>query len=172
LHGQVLEVNAGRGGALDAYRTAAHVVAAEPVGARRRRLLRHSRQAAVPSTVIDAHAEQLPFPDATFDAVVSILPLCRVKNQARALAEIRRVLKPDGTLVFLEHVKTTKPWLMRAKKAGAPLMRRLAAGCRLNRDTVLAIRDAGFEFAILDFMEPAPRIPVAGTLARGRAYKP
>jgi len=99
------------------------------------------------SVEIVAHDLEAPLPDlGRFDAVVSSFVLCSVAAQAPVLAEMRRVLKPRGRLVLLEHVRgegNVARWQDRL----APLHRRLAGNCHLNRDTGAAVAAAGFDVA-------------------------
>jgi ubiquinone/menaquinone biosynthesis C-methylase UbiE len=116
-------------------------------------------QARVPVEVSEAGAETLPFPDASFDTVVSTLVLCTVPDRDAALAEIRRVLRPGGRLLFIEHVRAegrAARWQDRVD----PVWRRIFAGCHPNRDTVAAIRAAGFEIERLEDFEPP--VPLSG----------
>jgi len=105
LTGHVLDVGAGTGANLPYFKHEARVVAAEPDPAMRAKLERKLAQPTVPVEVSNATAESLPFPDATFDAVVFTLALCTVADPNEALAQARRVLKPGGRLVVLEHVR-------------------------------------------------------------------
>ena len=105
---------------------------------------------------MDAPAERLPFEDASFDTAVSTLVLCSVESQRAALAELRRVLKPGGTLRFYEHVRSEGALAQRAQDAATPLWGRLFGGCRPNRDTVGAILEAGFEPAELSYEKVGP----------------
>jgi ubiquinone/menaquinone biosynthesis C-methylase UbiE len=168
LTGEVLDVGAGTGANLRHFRSADHVTATEPSWAMRRQLVAKLGQARVPVDVIDAPAEELPFPDARFDAVVCTLVLCTVEDQARALAEIRRVLKPDGRLVFLEHVRAAKV-AGRAQDLLAPLVHYLGAGCHPNRDTVASLAAAGFTVRDVETFKPAPRIPLIAPFVAGTA---
>ena len=93
--------------------------------------------------VVRADAEALPFPDASFDTVVSTLVLCTVADLARSLAEVRRVLAPGGRLLFLEHVRHPEPARARRQARLTPLQRRVACGCHLDRATPAAIAAAG-----------------------------
>lgn len=144
LTGAVLDVGAGTGADLRHFRAAARVVAAEPDPAMRRRLTARLDEARVPVEVSDAGAEALPFPDAAFDAVVFTLVLCTIPHPDRALAEARRVLRPGGRLVVLEHVRghgRHARWQSRLD----PVWTRVMAGCHLDRDTATTVRSAGFE---------------------------
>lgn len=143
LTGVVLDVGAGTGANLPHFRDAERVVATEPDPAMRRRLAARTSSSRVPVQVADAGAEDLPHPDATFDAAVCTLVLCTVGDPVRALAEIHRVLRPGGLLIVLEHVRGTgghARWQRRID----PVWTRLMAGCHLDRDTGAAVRAAGF----------------------------
>jgi ubiquinone/menaquinone biosynthesis C-methylase UbiE len=144
LEGEVLEIGAGTGLGLRHYERAARVVAVEPDRYMREQLGTKLADARVPVEVVDGKAEALPFPDASFDAVVSMLVLCSVEDPATALAEVRRVLRPGGRLVLIEHVRGDG-LLGRAQDLLAPLHRLVAGGCRPNRRTADAVRRAGFE---------------------------
>lgn len=157
LEGTVLEVGAGTGANLPHYRTAARVVATEPDPFMRRRMVHKANAAAnVPVEVGDASAESLPYADQSFDVVVCTLTLCTVADPDRALAEIRRVLKPDGRLIVLEHVRG-RGRLARWQDRLDPLWSRAGAGCHPNRDTRSAIERAGFGFERVNEFEPLPR---------------
>lgn len=143
LTGVVLDVGAGTGANLPHFRDAERVVATEPDPAMRRRLAARTSSSRVPVQIADAGAEDLPHPDATFDAAVCTLVLCTVGDPVRALAEIHRVLRPGGLLIVLEHVRGTgrhARWQRRID----PVWTRLMAGCHLHRDTGAAVRAAGF----------------------------
>ena len=161
VEGDVLEIGAGTGWNLPHYRAATRVVAVEPDASMAKRLPEKLAQASVPVEVVTAQAESLPFPDASFDAVVSTFVLCSVEDPSRVLAELRRVLRPEGRLVLLEHVRgegRTARWQDRM----TGLHRRLAGNCHLNRDTRTAIGEAGFDVAAI-----APvRIPGSHALVR------
>ena len=155
--GEVLEIGAGTGANLRHYRDVTRVVAAEPDPAMRARLARHLAGAMVPVEVSEAPAERLGFPDASFDTVVSTLVLCSVADPDAALAEVRRVLRPGGRLLVLEHVRgegRRARWQDRV----TPLWRRVGAGCHPNRDTQAAIVRAGFHLDHAERFEP-PRVP-------------
>lgn len=156
LGGQVIEIGAGTGANLPYFRRAARVVAAEPDRAMRRRLAARLAAARVPVEVTDDAAGSLHYADASFDAVVCTLVLCTVADLGRALAEIRRVLKPGGRLVVLEHVRG-RGALARWQDRVTPLWSRLAAGCEPNRDIATAIENAGFVISQTEVFDPFPR---------------
>ena len=109
-----------------------------------RRLERRIREQPRPVELIRAPAEQLPFAAGQFDTVVSTLVLCTVGDQARALRELGRVVKPGGRLLFIEHVRSDEPRLAAWQDRLNGLNRIVAHRCNCNRLTVDAIRDAGF----------------------------
>src|SRR5215203_4586594 len=154
--GAVLEIGGGTGANLAHYRDVDRVVVAEPDPFMRRRLDQKVSDARVPVEVSAARAEELPFPDGSFDTVVSTLVLCTVPDQEAALDEVRRVLRPGGRLLFIEHVRaagSAARWQDRLE----PLWRRLLGGCHPNRDTVAAIEEAGFEIEMFEsFYPPEP----------------
>jgi ubiquinone/menaquinone biosynthesis C-methylase UbiE len=165
LTGTVLDVGAGTGVNLAHLRRATRIVAAEPDAAMRSRLVTKLATTSMPVDVSDATAESLPFPDASFDVVVFTLVLCTVPDPGRALREAHRVLKPDGRLVALEHVRDSGR-LATWQDHITPLWTRLSAGCHPNRDTGRAIERAGFTFERSETFQPMPRwVPVRTWLA-------
>ena len=140
--GVVLEVGAGTGLNLRHYSDDVdRVVVLEPDAAMRRRMQANVQAAPVPVEVRPQGIDEAALDDDSFDTIVCTLVLCTVPDQGRALATLRRVLRPDGYLLFLEHVRDVG-LRQRAQRVAAPVWRRLAAGCHLDRDTVNAIRDA------------------------------
>ena len=143
--GRVLEIGAGTGLNLAHYPDdLPQLVLLEPEPAMRRRLTRRLRRDGRQAVLIDADAEQLPFADASFDTVVSTLVLCTVEAPDRALAEIGRVLRPGGRLLFIEHVRAESPRLAYLQDRLLEPWRRFACGCRCNRATVELMRACGF----------------------------
>jgi len=142
--GRVLEIGAGTGANLQHYgKRIESLVAAEPEPAMLRRLQRTARERAPLAQVLQAPAEALPFEDDSFDTVVSTLVLCGVDDQARALAEAHRVLRPGGRLLFLEHVRADDPGLARFQDR-MNWLNRLVVGCDCNRSTLASIETEGF----------------------------
>jgi SAM-dependent methyltransferase len=168
LSGRVIEVGAGDGLNFEHYPgTVTEVIAVEPEPRLRARA---TERAATRTgiTVVAGTAEQLPAEDASIDAVVACLVLCSVADQAVALAEMRRVLRPGGELRFHEHV-------VAHGRAGATVQRvldrsgvwpHLAAGCHLARDTEAAIRAAGFAISDLRRFGVVPHVAGRATPAR------
>ena len=126
--GAVLEIGGGTGANLAHYWDVDRVTFAEPDPFMRNRIGPKLEDARVPVEVSAAGAEALPFPDGSFDTVVSTLVLCTVPDQEAALDEVRRVLRPGGRLLFIEHVRAAEP-MARWQDRLEPLWRRLLGGC-------------------------------------------
>lgn len=141
-HGVVVELGAGTGANLEWYRDIDRLLLVEPSPAMRSRL--GPAAAAYRAEVIDATAEALPLEDASVDAVVATLVLCSVPDLPAALAEIRRVLRPDGRLLLIEHVRARESGTAAWQDRIDPVWCQLAQGCHPNRDTAAAVADAGF----------------------------
>jgi ubiquinone/menaquinone biosynthesis C-methylase UbiE len=142
--GRVLEIGGGTGANLSFYgEKIASLVVTEPEPAMLRRLESKAREQAPLAQLVRAPAEDLPFDDESFDTVVSTLVLCGVDDQARSLGEIRRVLRPGGRLLFLEHVRSDDPAVARLQDR-INWLNRLVVGCDCNRRTLAAIENAGF----------------------------
>jgi SAM-dependent methyltransferase len=140
--GRVLEIGAGTGLNLRHYADDAELVLSEPDAAMADRLRRRVAGRRRPATVVLAPAEALPFADGEFDTVVSTLVLCTVPDQTAALREIRRVLRPGGRLLFMEHIRSESPRWARWQDRLNPPWRAFAEGCNCNRATLDMI-DAG-----------------------------
>jgi ubiquinone/menaquinone biosynthesis C-methylase UbiE len=155
--GRVLEIGGGTGANLRYYDGLESLVVTEPEPAMLRRLQDRMREQSVRAEVVQAPAEDLPFEDASFDTVVSTLVLCGV-DQERSLGEVRRVLRPGGRLLFLEHVRSDDPALARFQDRMNGLNRFLV-GCECNRDTLTAIEAAGFTISRVEqtTMPEAPK---------------
>ena len=167
--GRVLELGAGTGVNLAHYTPAVtELVLLEPSGPMADRLERKLADAPVPALVVRAPAEELPFEDGFFNTVVATLVLCTVTDPERVLDEVRRVLAPDGRLLFLEHVRAESESLARWQRRLNPLQKRIGCGCHLDRPTPDLI-GRRFEIAELqrDRMRKSP--PTHGQLAVGQA---
>lgn len=169
VSGDVLEVGAGTGANLAHYPAAVKsLVLAEPDPFMRRRLERAAR-GRQGVTVMGASLDALPFPDASFDVVVSTLVLCSVRDVRASLRETSRVLRPRGRLVFLEHVVADLPGRRRWQGRLEPLWRRIFGGCHLTRDTAAAIEAAGFAIERLEREDMRKAAPVVRPTIRGVA---
>ncbi|MGN7198655.1 class I SAM-dependent methyltransferase [Arthrobacter sp. SAFR-044] len=145
LQGSVVEIGAGAGSSFSLYPPAVtHVLALEPDDYLRAVADKAAGSASVPVTVVAGAAERIPAETGSADAVVASLVLCSVADQAAVLAEIRRVLRPGGSLAYYEHVRSARPLLARAEDVLTPVWGRFMGGCHLNRDTLAAITAAGF----------------------------
>jgi ubiquinone/menaquinone biosynthesis C-methylase UbiE len=167
-HGAVLEIGGGTGANLPHYRDVDRVIVAEPDSFMRKRLGQRLADARVPVEVSDAEAEALPFPDGSFDTVVSTLVLCTVPDQEAALDEVRRVLRPGGRLLFIEHVRaegSTARWQDRLER----LWGWLFAGCHPNRETVATIEKAGFEIEGFESFLPPDSLSFLQPCVQGSA---
>jgi len=175
LSGRVIEVGAGNGLNFSHYPSAVtEVVAVEPESVLRAHAEAAARASALRITVVDGTADALPVPDAAFDAGVASLVLCSVPDQATALAELRRVIRPGGELRFLEHVVSTRPGPARVQRIADRTIRPfLSGGCHAARDTLAAIEAAGFiiERSKRFSFRPNP-IDVTSPHILGRARRP
>jgi ubiquinone/menaquinone biosynthesis C-methylase UbiE len=146
LAGRVLEIGAGNGINFAHYpASVTEVLALEPESHLRERALAAAEGAPVPVRVIDGVAGRIPAEDASFDAAVACLVLCTVPDQAQALEELRRVLKPGGELRVYEHVVARRPAVARLMRAADRVFwTRFAGGDHMSRDTGAAIARAGF----------------------------
>jgi SAM-dependent methyltransferase len=150
-YGVVVEIGAGYGATFPFYPSAVTgVLALEPDPTLRGLARAAASRAPVPVTVQDGVAEALPAADGSVDVVVSSLVLCSVADQAVALAEAVRVLRPGGVLLFYEHVRSAHRVLGAAEDLLTPLWSRLAGGCHPNRDTAAAIAGAGLTVEALE----------------------
>ena len=156
--GDVLEIGAGTGVNLGYYGDdVASLTLTEPDPAMLKRLQQRVDQSGRTATVLRAPAEDLPFDDERFDVVVSTLVLCGVDDQPRALREARRVLRPGGHLLFMEHVRSDDPRLAH-KQDRLNWFNRLVVLCNCNRPTLETIRSAGFDPADVVYSE-LPKSP-------------
>jgi ubiquinone/menaquinone biosynthesis C-methylase UbiE len=171
--GDVLEIGGGTGANLQYYGdTVRSLTIVEPEKPMLRRLEQHIEQSGRQAKALRAPAEDLPFNDASFDAIVSTLVLCTVDDVPRALRELCRVLRPGGKLLFIEHVRSDDEKLARTQDRMLPINVRIGHGCHPNRRTLDSIRDAGFEITSLehDTLKHTPKFIrplIVGVATRG-----
>ncbi|MET7358743.1 class I SAM-dependent methyltransferase [Streptomyces sp. NPDC005562] len=175
LSGRVIEVGAGNGLNFGYYPGAvSEVVAIEPERMLRRLAVTAALRADVPVDVVPGAAEALPVKSEAFDAAVLSLVLCSVRDVPRALAELRRVLRPGGQVRFFEHGRAPGRLMSATQRAlDRTVWPPLFGGCHVGRDTLGALREAGFEVGDhRHLLVPAkgPRLPtsycVIGTALR------
>ncbi|MBT9260054.1 MAG: class I SAM-dependent methyltransferase [Clostridiales bacterium] len=138
--GRLLEVGAGPGFLFPLYgkRKDLQVTAVEPDPYMRRQAEGRARQFGV--ELLPGRAEELPFPDESFDYVLTSLVLCTVQEPKKAIREMARVLRPGGELLFLEHVRG-EGWRGRGQDLLRPLWEKVAGGCQLNRPTQVWLQE-------------------------------
>jgi ubiquinone/menaquinone biosynthesis C-methylase UbiE len=172
LSGTVLEIGPGSGANL-AYLNphAVRWIGVEPNRFMHPYLARTARALGIEIEIRHGVAEELPAVDGSVDAVIATWVLCSVTDQARALNEVLRVLKPGGKFLFVEHVASPHgTWLRRIQEFMAPLWRRLGDGCHPDRETGCAIERAGFKDVTIQSFD-AP-VPVVRPHIAGMATKP
>jgi ubiquinone/menaquinone biosynthesis C-methylase UbiE len=143
-HGRVLEIGVGTGLNFSYYNDAARVVAFDP-DVEMLAEIAPTDLASSHFEIAQASAEELPFPTESFDAAVGTLVFCTIPNAPRALAEVRRVLKPGASLRLVEHVRAHNRIVAGVQDVFTPVWKPLAGGCHLNRDTLSTVRAAGYE---------------------------
>jgi len=168
--GSVLELGAGTGLNLKHYPAGLErLVLVEPDFHKAKLLAEKQAPAGVDVEIVRAPGEMLPFEDGTFDMVIETLVLCTVADPEATAAEIRRVLKPDGRFLFMEHVRSDGPrlgpWQDRMEKTWM----KIADGCHCNRRTVPMLRASGFEVEVTAEQDKFPMPPVARPIVSGVA---
>ena len=144
--GRVVELGAGTGLNLEHYsEDVSELLLTEPDPHMAAKLRKRAGSLALDARVIEAPAEELPFDDASVDTVVSTLVLCTVQNPQQALAEVARVLRPGGSLLFAEHVRSASPraawWQDKLRRPWSWY----TCGCQCNRDTISTLQAASFQ---------------------------
>jgi SAM-dependent methyltransferase len=173
LRGRVIEIGFGSGlnlGALPAEVTAVDAVEPSDLGWSRSQARR--KAAPVPVTRIGLDGQDLAAEDAAYDSALCTFSLCTIEDPQRALAEIARVLKPGGTLRFLEHGLAPDDGVRRWQRRLEPIQRRVAGGCHLTREPVAMIAAAGLEVDGVQsgYLGPGPGKPM-GFVSRGSATR-
>lgn len=171
--GSVLEIGAGTGHNFAHYPAdLERLVLTEPSAAMAAKLRRRVETSGRIAEVVEAPADELPFADDEFDTVVGTLVLCTVDDVERSLAEIRRVLKPGGQLLLIEHVRSDDPGRAKWQDRMETPWRIFGNGCRCNRDTEQLVAAAGFEFSELEHGKMRKSPPIVRPLIQGRAVAP
>jgi len=168
--GHVLEIGFGTGLNLPHYPHAVtSLTALDPATLLPRKVARRVSRGSLPVELVRLSAETLPFEDGRFDCAVSTWTLCTIPDPVAALREVRRVLKPGGTYVFLEHGRSDDAWVAKWQDFFNPIERVIACGCNLNRPIDALISQGGLKIDRLDrFLLPGvPRI--VGEMYRGVA---
>ncbi|HET9677660.1 MAG TPA: class I SAM-dependent methyltransferase [Solirubrobacterales bacterium] len=169
--GRVLELGAGTGLNLEHYPEAIEsLTLVEPDPHMTKRLREKLAQSNRAAEVVEAPAEELPFPDDSFDTAAVTLVLCTVPDQSAALVEIRRILKPDGQLLFLEHVRSRNPNLAKWQDRWERPWHFLGDGCYCNRDTVSAISAAGFSLGDIEHGRLPKAVAIVRPVSIGSAH--
>jgi ubiquinone/menaquinone biosynthesis C-methylase UbiE len=145
--GAVLEIGVGTGLNFGLYRGIDELVGIEPDRHMLARARLRAPGLAFPVELYQAGAERMPFPDARFDTAVVTFTLCTIPDPVAALAELRRVLRPGGRLLFVEHTRSSQPVLAGVQDLLTPLWKRIGGGCHLNRPALDLVRQQGFSVA-------------------------
>jgi ubiquinone/menaquinone biosynthesis C-methylase UbiE len=156
--GRILEIGAGTGFNFPFYPEGSDVVATEPDPEMMKRAEPRAREHGIELRA--ASAERLPFPDGSFDTVISTGVFCAVDEPVRALAEARRVLMPGGTIRFSEHVRAENRVRRAVQRTMDPFHYQFFR-CHIGRDTLRAMREAGFDIEELDRLRHADVVGVA-----------
>jgi ubiquinone/menaquinone biosynthesis C-methylase UbiE len=149
--GRVLEIGVGSGLNFPHYGTGVgSVIGLEPSAQLLRMARPRAKVAAVPITLLDASAEAIPLDTGSIDTVVTTWTLCTIPNASAALAEMRRVLRPGGALLFVEHGRAPEAGVARWQDRLDPFWSYLAGGCHLNRTMDDLVAAAGFRIEALE----------------------
>ena len=162
VSGAVLEIGMGAGHNLPYYDTqrVSSVVGIDPCRTSWGLAQPRAQGLGVPLDFVEGSAEVMPLEDAQFDSVLMTFSLCTIPNAQAALAEIHRVLKPGGQLVFCEHGQAPDDTVVKWQNRINPLWRRLLGGCNLNRPILDWIKGSGFMLQSVDqmYLPGTPRI--------------
>ncbi|HEX6982465.1 MAG TPA: class I SAM-dependent methyltransferase [Balneolaceae bacterium] len=170
VSGRVLEIGPGTGANLEYYPKDISLIGLEPSPFMQHYLKEKAKQFKQEIEIITGTAENIPLSDDSVDAVVSTLVLCSVDNPDDTLSEIKRVLKPGGQFLFMEHVAAPEGTSLRkAQRWVEPLWKHMADGCHPDRETWEAIENAGFDYVEIEHFRLS--LPVVGPHIMGRAVK-
>jgi ubiquinone/menaquinone biosynthesis C-methylase UbiE len=168
--GDVLEIGAGTGLNLSHYPADLdRLVLSEPEQHKADLLLKRAEEIGLAAEFVRASAEALPFEDNSFDTVVATLVFCTVGEPEAAIAEVRRVLRPDGRWLLIEHIRSDRPMVSRIQDRIARPWAAIADGCRCNRRTIEMIEAGGFEVDLVSVADKALMPPIARPIVTGIA---
>lgn len=169
--GRVLEIGIGTGLNLPFYdkQKVRSLVGIDPAEQMHRLARRRSERAGLPVELLPLSADRLPLASASFDCVVCTFTLCTVPDPPAALAEMRRVLRPGGTLLLAEHGLAPEPQVARWQHRLEPYWSRIAGGCHLTRDVPRLLDDAGFNASLDSAYFARPRVLGYGYWGRATA---
>jgi ubiquinone/menaquinone biosynthesis C-methylase UbiE len=171
--GRTLEIGAGTGVNLELYPdSVTELVLTEPDSHMRRQLQKKLAAAGRPAEVVDAGGEHLPLPDASVDTAVATLVFCTIPDPEAVLGEIARVLKPEGRLLFLEHVRAEDPKTARMQDRFERPWSWFGRGCHPNRDTLATLEASAFEVADVEHDQMPKAPPIVRPLILGEARLP
>ena len=173
VHGNVLELGIGTGLNLPHYpKTVTWLHAVDPANILPKIVTERSANQSFPIRIQHVTAETLPFEDRSFDYVVSTWTLCTIPDPVKALREVRRVLKPEGRFLFLEHGRSEDAKIAAWQDRLNPIQNIIGCGCNLNRKIDHIIAQAGLKIITLDRfqMQSVPRL--GGEMYRGTATRP
>jgi ubiquinone/menaquinone biosynthesis C-methylase UbiE len=169
--GAVLELGFGAGHNLPFYPPAVtSILAVDPSRASAKLARERIAAARFPVAYAALEGEAIDAPDASFDTVASTFTLCTVRDPAAALAQVRRVLRPGGKLLLVEHGRADDPKVRRWQHRLNGLQMALVGGCHLDRDIEATVRDAGFVFDEIEKYYSPDSPKVYGFLTRGVAH--
>jgi ubiquinone/menaquinone biosynthesis C-methylase UbiE len=168
--GHVLEIGFGTGLNLPHYpKSVTWLTAVDPANFPRSLVEKRTTVASIPVKLARLRAETLPFESGQFDCAVSTWTLCTIPDPVAALREVRRVLKPGGQFIFLEHGRSEDPKVSAWQDRLNPIQRVIACGCNLNRAIDALIRQAGLAITQLERFEMDNLPRIGGAMYRGIA---
>ena len=173
VHGEVLELGIGTGLNLPHYpKTVTQLHAVDPADLLPKIVTERSTSQSFPVRIQHITAESLPYAPRSFDFAVSTWTLCTIPDPVKALREVRRVLKPDGMFLFLEHGRSEDERVAAWQDRLNPIQNIIGCGCNLNRRIDQLIIQAGLKITTLDrfHMQSVPRL--GGEMYKGKATRP